>query len=215
MCVSNNDLAHCGNACTPCPTDPNGVASCNGAACAVACNAGYTTMGAGCVDVNECALTSGLCGHGSCTNRPGTYTCNCDPGYAAPATGGTCTSTAIGFPSASSTQTYASPPYYWNAGDNVRQTVTLSLPSVSRAQLHLVFTNNFLNGDTDDSALFINGTQVGTFRIPGPGLTFDVTLSFAPVTGPTYNLEIRCTRTVISGDGSVRFDTSNSTISLN
>ena len=46
-----------------------------------------------CVDNDECATTSGLCGaHSvSCTNTPGSYTCACDPGYAAPASGGTCT----------------------------------------------------------------------------------------------------------------------------
>ncbi len=44
-----------------------------------------------CSDTDECA-TAGTCGsHGTgCTNLLGSYQCACEPGYAAPATGGAC-----------------------------------------------------------------------------------------------------------------------------
>lgn len=50
-----------------------------------------TTLSRGCWDLDECTRTPGLCGPGACSNREGTYRCTCNPGYAAPATGGTCT----------------------------------------------------------------------------------------------------------------------------
>ncbi|TXD34347.1 hypothetical protein FRC96_14200 [Lujinxingia vulgaris] len=35
----------------------------------------------GCVDIDECAQTSGLCGAGQCNNIGGSYECACDSGY--------------------------------------------------------------------------------------------------------------------------------------
>ena len=53
------------------------------------CNRGYSGNGVTCTDVNECAVTPQPCGAGRCTNVPGTYSCACNTGYRAPATGGT------------------------------------------------------------------------------------------------------------------------------
>lgn len=37
-CVSNDSVDSCGASCTPCPTDPNGVAGCDGTQCTLTCN---------------------------------------------------------------------------------------------------------------------------------------------------------------------------------
>lgn len=53
-----------------------------------ACPSGYvgngiarSSGGTGCTNVNECMVTSGICGVGTCTDVPGTYTCSCPTGY--------------------------------------------------------------------------------------------------------------------------------------
>jgi hypothetical protein len=62
--------------------DCNGLADAADGVC-VPCAAGYTGVDADCVDVDECA-TSDFCGTGStgCVNRPGTFECVCESGYA-------------------------------------------------------------------------------------------------------------------------------------
>jgi hypothetical protein len=48
-CVANDDLAHCGDRCDPCPAPPaNATATCNGVTCGFACDAGYDECGDGC-----------------------------------------------------------------------------------------------------------------------------------------------------------------------
>ena len=42
-----------------------------------------------CADVDECALGLSECSH-DCTNTPGGYFCECDPGYELNANGLTC-----------------------------------------------------------------------------------------------------------------------------
>jgi hypothetical protein len=56
----------------------------------VPCGAGYTGFDGSCADIDECAL--GACGAnaGGCANSVGSYSCMCNTGYGAPATGGTC-----------------------------------------------------------------------------------------------------------------------------
>ncbi|RVU42901.1 hypothetical protein EA187_13770 [Lujinxingia sediminis] len=82
-----------------------GVEQCDGEAFAggaASCPAGYTgtplcnndpnnaladgtctvdAVPAGCVDVDECAETTGICGDASCVNTDGGYSCVCDAGY--------------------------------------------------------------------------------------------------------------------------------------
>jgi len=42
---------------------------------------GFT--GSRCVfaDIDECAITDGVCGKGTCKNTPGGFTCECEEGY--------------------------------------------------------------------------------------------------------------------------------------
>ena len=45
------------------------------------CPVGYVYMNGACMDVNECVENPTICGvGGTCTNRPGTYNCQCAPG---------------------------------------------------------------------------------------------------------------------------------------
>ena len=44
-CALDEDATACGQACTACPTDPNGAAQCVGGNCALACNTGYHLCG--------------------------------------------------------------------------------------------------------------------------------------------------------------------------
>lgn len=71
--------------------DCDGLADADDGAC-VPCAAGYLGFDGNCVDVDECA-TAGFCGTGAagCANVPGSYVCNCAPGYApASLVGGRC-----------------------------------------------------------------------------------------------------------------------------
>lgn len=48
------------------------------------CAAGYTytyVYNTGCVDINECNISSPCGSNAACTNIPGNFTCKCNPGY--------------------------------------------------------------------------------------------------------------------------------------
>lgn len=57
------------------------------------CDAGFLPADGGCVDVDECAAGSKLCGLGTCKNTEGSYQCRCPDGYA----GKACESCAEGY----------------------------------------------------------------------------------------------------------------------
>jgi hypothetical protein len=59
-CVSNNDPAHCGSACVPCPTLIGGSSTCDGNKCGVQCPLGRKP----CIDT--CIDESAVCGGGLC-----------------------------------------------------------------------------------------------------------------------------------------------------
>jgi hypothetical protein len=63
-CVDAKSLSSCGTSCAPCPTSPNGVASCDGDKCDLKCNAGYHRCGDACVkdtDVANCGTSCSPC----------------------------------------------------------------------------------------------------------------------------------------------------------
>jgi hypothetical protein len=61
LCVDAKSLSACGTACMPCPTPPNGVASCNGDTCDLTCNAGYHKCGTSCLSNNDPASCGSSC----------------------------------------------------------------------------------------------------------------------------------------------------------
>ncbi|MFT7582423.1 MAG: hypothetical protein ACI9MR_004105 [Myxococcota bacterium] len=74
-CEPDDAVETCGTSCSPCPTPENGVASCNGTSCEVACASGYHGCGIACV--SDTSLDS--CGTGCepCTPPPNaTSTCD-------------------------------------------------------------------------------------------------------------------------------------------
>lgn len=62
LCVANDDTSHCGERCTPCPTDPNGRDSCNGVECELVCNSGFLMCGDACRACPEDAAELGCDG---------------------------------------------------------------------------------------------------------------------------------------------------------
>lgn len=52
-CVSENDPAHCGASCKPCPTAPHTKTSCDGTSCVFTCEIGYRMCQGTCVLVND------------------------------------------------------------------------------------------------------------------------------------------------------------------
>jgi alpha-tubulin suppressor-like RCC1 family protein len=70
-CVSNTSTASCGTtSCTACTVPANGISTCNGTACGVACNSGYSPCGNTCVDETlngNCGGCGNTCAV-SCTN---------------------------------------------------------------------------------------------------------------------------------------------------
>jgi hypothetical protein len=96
--------------------------------------------------------------------------------------------------------------WFWSVGrgDLVSETFSTALGSISRAILEVEVVQNVLNsGAFVDWDLEINGVVVGSFTInegfTGP-VTVDVT--FAPITGPIYDVTIRVTNEVAPGFGS-------------
>lgn len=65
FCVSNSDVATCGDRCTPCPSSDNGMTSCDGVSCRLRCEAGFHACGDDCVP-DESIVACG----GSCTPCP-------------------------------------------------------------------------------------------------------------------------------------------------
>ncbi|HET9934278.1 MAG TPA: hypothetical protein VFQ35_26430 [Polyangiaceae bacterium] len=61
-CVSNSAVESCGAACTPCPTPHNGHATCDGNACGVSCDVGFTACGLLCADLRTDHENCGGCG---------------------------------------------------------------------------------------------------------------------------------------------------------
>lgn len=75
-CVPN-DVAHCGTACVACPTDPNGTASCDGAACKLTCKSGFNACSSACASCPDHAKSYGCGADGKCIAT------ECDTGYSA------------------------------------------------------------------------------------------------------------------------------------
>jgi hypothetical protein len=52
VCVSNQSVNNCGASCSACPIPANGTSTCDGTACGISCNTGFTPQGALCVPAN-------------------------------------------------------------------------------------------------------------------------------------------------------------------
>lgn len=99
ICPENEN---CAGACASSPCRNNGKCMANGADYICECTSGYNGMcfenqrifgdeflicfcilsGTNCeLDIDECSVTQGICGHGICVNLNGTFKCYCEPGY--------------------------------------------------------------------------------------------------------------------------------------
>ena len=96
--------------------------------------------------------------------------------------------------------------YFWSAsrGDSVEQTFT-GPASITKALLRAYVVQNVLNsGAHVDWSLSINGIDVARFRVnQGVVGTVQVGRTFAAITGPSYDVKIRVTNEVASGQGSI------------
>lgn len=95
-CASNDSVDSCGSSCDPCPTDPNGTATCDGSSCGLTCEDPLildpgTNSCVGCTTNNDCGgASASVCAAGGacepcadnagCAHVPGLSTCD----------GGTC-----------------------------------------------------------------------------------------------------------------------------
>ena len=96
--------------------------------------------------------------------------------------------------------------YFWSAARGDRVSQTFSGPaSVNAALLKATVVTNVLNSGAEvDWNLEINSVVVGRFRVV-EGFTGVITLArtFAPISGPNYDITIRVTNEVPSGQGSI------------
>jgi len=99
----------------------------------------------------------------------------------------------------------ASPNHIWCAGDYWEQNFTgTGLGSAVKETINLDINDNLLSGANLYLNALVNGVVVGSFDIT-PGMTgaFTDTFTFAPISGPNYNIEFLVTSTVPAGLGSV------------
>ena len=88
-CVTDNDIAHCGRACEPCPNPTNGTATCDGTKCGASCQGGYHACGSQCLSNTSPASCSTHCtpcplpasGHGIAGCDGTACTVSCDNDY--------------------------------------------------------------------------------------------------------------------------------------
>lgn len=115
------------------------------------------------------------------------------------------------FPSSIDTWTINSYPYWWHVGDTVYGTHTVSLGTVSHADITLYLTQNYLTSGCGfcNIDFRIAGTTVGNFQISaesGLGPIY-ASFDFSP-TSPPFELRYYETNQVVSGCGSVVMDES-------
>jgi hypothetical protein len=60
-CVSDLDVANCGDSCTPCPAPEGSTPTCNGVACGFVCDQGLTACGSSCADTQTDPRFCGDC----------------------------------------------------------------------------------------------------------------------------------------------------------
>jgi len=65
-CVSDDDVATCGDRCAPCPDDPRGEASCTRGTCDLACDGGALLCGASCAVCPTTGVTHTTCLRDAC-----------------------------------------------------------------------------------------------------------------------------------------------------
>ena len=73
QCVEAASIQACGVACTTCPTDPNGTATCDGNRCGLECNTGFHRCGDRCVADDDPATCGLRCD--PCPDNGGRATC--------------------------------------------------------------------------------------------------------------------------------------------
>ena len=109
-------------------------------------------------------------------------------------------------------------PYWWNAGDNVMGSRSMSITSINHADCHLVIDLDYLSGTGHvDLNLVISGNTVGSFSILAGQTTVDAALDFPSITvSEPLTLEYYETNTVNSGLGSIVLnETGASSVTLN
>jgi len=103
QCVSNTDVAHCAQSCSPCPVPTGGTATCDGVTCGGTCPTGTKLCGAACVPqamscAGDCPGGSHDCS-GTCQPNSGVSTCgsSCTPCVAPTHGTATCDGAQCGF----------------------------------------------------------------------------------------------------------------------
>ena len=80
--MSNAATASCGTSCLACTFPAHASPTCDGTSCGYACDSGYVSQGASCVDLNECLTGNGGCStNAACLNTMGSRTCTCNNGF--------------------------------------------------------------------------------------------------------------------------------------
>lgn len=198
LCVdTETDEAHCGGCAEPCITGEECVAG----TCVPPCGAGLSMCASGCVDLSSdranCGRCAAVCGRGQ--------SCVAGACVAAPAT--------FVFPAAGDTRFSMFGTAFWNAGDFVQGSRTLTAPSLSSASFTLAIVSNGLSCDTQDVRALINGTEIGRFAIRPSETSSAQSFTFAPIAavGGAYTIRIETTRTVASGCGAAGYSDGTTT----
>ena len=113
----------------------------------------------------------------------------------------------IVFPQSTDTHVMVHDPYMWNTGDYVEGSRTTSLASATSLSGTFDVTNSLAAGGFIDIDVYLNSKKVGSFTFSNTsGSSVPISLSFAAVAGPTYDIKYLETNTVAPGAGSVTID---------
>ncbi|MBL8719629.1 MAG: hypothetical protein JNL79_26815 [Myxococcales bacterium] len=117
------------------------------------------------------------------------------------------------FPTATDTAVISKDPYFWNLGDYYQGVRTTALASATSFSSSIGLSNSITCGSlTVDVSL--NGTKIGGLTITAGTSPVPANFTFPAITGPTYTIRYRATKTVESGCGSVTFNEGTSTVTL-
>jgi len=118
------------------------------------------------------------------------------------------------FPTSTDTAVILYDPYFWNLGDYYQGVRTTTLPSATSFSSTIGVTNSISSCGSLTVDVSLNGTKIGAVTFTAGVSAVPASFTFPAITGPTYTIRYRATKTVESGCGALTFNEGTSTVTL-